>query len=225
MEHQTPIIGGPNNKVDVLPTNTLVSTSTYKQHNTIAGRLAQFVTKWQTITSDKWVLDTIKHYHIEFTKLPIQLFQPKRIPFIAREIEMISAEVHKLLQKGAIKQVEHTSGEFISNIFIRPKKDRSFRPIINLRELNKSVAYFHFKIETNQFALELIRPKCYMASIDLKDAYFAIPIAVEHRKFLRFLWQHNLFEFTCLPFCLSMCPKGFHKGNETFNCTPKTKGS
>ena len=28
-----------------------------------------------------------------------------------------------------------------------------------------------------------------MASVDLKDAYYSIPVAAEHRKFLMFQWQ------------------------------------
>lgn len=40
---------------------------------------------------------------------------------------------------------------------------------------------------------------CYMASIDLIDAYYAVPVAVEHRRYLRFLWRNRLFQYTCLP--------------------------
>ena len=40
---------------------------------------------------------------------------------------------------------------------------------------------------------------CYMASIDLIDAYDAVPVAVEHRRYLRFLWRNRLFQYTCLP--------------------------
>ncbi len=31
-----------------------------------AGRLAHFVAKWRELTSDKWIIDTVQHYHIEF---------------------------------------------------------------------------------------------------------------------------------------------------------------
>lgn len=40
---------------------------------------------------------------------------------------------------------------------------------------------------------------CYMASIDLIDAYDAVPVAVEHRRYLRILWRNRLFQYTCLP--------------------------
>ena len=38
--------------------------------------------------------------------------------------------------------------EFVSNIFIRDKKDGSHRVILNLLELNKFIAYHHFKMDT-----------------------------------------------------------------------------
>ena len=46
-----------------------------------------------------------------------------------------------------------------------------------------------------EFALLLIRPNCLLASVDLQDAYFTIPIALEHQKFLRFLWRNKLWQF------------------------------
>ena len=50
-----------------------------------------------------------------------------------------------------------------------------------------------------------------MASIDLNDAYFSVPIAKEHRKYLRFMWQNKVYEFTCLPFGLACAPCVFTK--------------
>ena len=50
-----------------------------------------------------------------------------------------------------------------------------------------------------------------MTKVDLKDAYFMIPIREEDRKLLRFSVQNRLFEFTCLPFSLSCAPWVFTK--------------
>ena len=47
--------------------------------------------------------------------------------------------------------------------------------------------------------LNCISPGDFMASIDLKDAYFSVPIFQPHRKYLRFLWNFKRYEFTCLP--------------------------
>ncbi|KAM0736382.1 Gag-Pol polyprotein [Formica fusca] len=50
-----------------------------------------------------------------------------------------------------------------------------------------------------------------MATLDLKDAYYLVPIEKISRKFLRFLYKGELFEFTCLPFGLNVAPYVFTK--------------
>ena len=45
-------------------------------------------------------------------------------------------EIYTLLQKGVIEEANHSTGEFLSNVFLRPKKDGSFRMILNLKNLN-----------------------------------------------------------------------------------------
>ena len=57
----------------------------------------------------------------------------------------------------------------------------------------------------------MIERNCYMASLDLKDAYYSVPISLEDRKFLRFYWKGVLYQFTCLPNGLSSCPRLFTK--------------
>ena len=40
--------------------------------------------------------------------------------------------------------------------------------VLNLKQFNEHVAYHKFKIDTLQAVLKLVKPECYMASIDLK---------------------------------------------------------
>ena len=85
------------------------------------------------------------------------------------------------------------------------------RPIINLKPLNVFVQKIHFKIEDINTALHAIVPGDYLVSIDLKDAYFNIPIFKPHRKFLRFKWSDQTYDITCLPFGYSLAPRVFTK--------------
>ena len=39
----------------------------------------------------------------------------------------------------------------------------------------------------------------WLAKIDLKDAYFLVPVHPSHQKFLQFQWQDGLYKFQCLP--------------------------
>ena len=50
-----------------------------------------------------------------------------------------------------------------------------------------------------------------MTSIDLKDAYYSIPVALEHQKYLKFIWRDQLYAFTSLPMGLSCSPRVFTK--------------
>ena len=66
-------------------------------------------------------------------------------------------------------------------------------------------------METIKSVLNLVTPNCYMAKIDIKDAYYSIPILPEHQKFLKFSLQGKLYKFTCLPNGLCSGPRKFTK--------------
>ena len=51
----------------------------------------------------------------------------------------------------------------------------------------------------------------WMASIDLKDAYFHVLIHPSHRQFLRFVWSGVHLQYVTLPFGLSSAPRVFTK--------------
>lgn len=117
----------------------------------------------------------------------------------------------KLLKMGAINKVSPCKNQFISNIFLRDKPDGSKRLILNLKQLNEFVFTSHFKLENYKTVSKLINRDCYLASLDLKDAYFLVSVRKNHRKYLRFKFQGTIYEFTCLPFGLSCAPRTFTK--------------
>lgn len=57
----------------------------------------------------------------------------------------------------------------------------------------------------------ILQKDMFMCSIDLKDAYFLVSVDNLYRKYLRFIFQGTLYEFTCLPFGLSSAPFIFTK--------------
>ena len=59
----------------------------------------------------------------------------------------LSKEIVQMIQKGAIEEVLPGKGQILSPIFIVPKKDSGFRPVINLKHLISHVAYLKFKME------------------------------------------------------------------------------
>lgn len=92
-----------------------------------------------------------------------------------------------------------------------PKKDfDEQRVILNLKELNKFIAYHHFKMKTFEAALTLVNTNSMMASVDLRHAYYSVIIHEQDRKFLRFIWEGKVYEYTCLPMGIS-APRIFTK--------------
>lgn len=113
-----------------------------------------------------------------------------------------------MLSKGVVIESQHEDGEFISNIVFVV---RNYRMILNLKCFNENVSKNHFKMESLQSAVRLMKPGCYMAIIDLKDAYYSVPTHKSYQKFLKFSWRGKLFQFTCLPNGLSCAPRCFTK--------------
>ena len=105
----------------------------------------------------------------------------------------------KLASYKVIRKTTPERGEFVSGFFAREKKDGSLRVILNLKSLNNYVLYKKFRMETFNKALTLITPYCYMASIDIYNAYFSVPIASQDQKYVKFKWVDDLYQYICYP--------------------------
>ena len=103
---------------------------------TCAGNLANHIANWRGITTDPWILEAVSGYRLELASQPYQLFTPSPTIFSDSESEIVQSEIQTLLDKGAIEHVEYTQGEFISTLFLVPKKNGDLRPVINLKPLN-----------------------------------------------------------------------------------------
>ncbi|MES9882674.1 MAG: reverse transcriptase domain-containing protein [Sedimenticola sp.] len=183
-----------------------------KPDNFVAGKIGENYLAWLDITSDKWILDIVKNgYCIEFLEYPLQDSLPKMIKFNDADAQVIDVEIHKLLHKQVIRPIEARDAKFVSNIFIRPKRDGSHRLILNLRILNEQVEKLHFKMETLKSALALVTKDCFFALLDLRDAYFSVRVCKCCQPWLSFKWNSQYFCFTCLPNGLSSAPRVFTK--------------
>ena len=60
-------------------------------------------------------------------------------------------------------------------------------------------------------AVKMMKPGCFMASIDLKDAYYTVPIFHAHQKYLKFIFNGTLYQYTCMANRLSCAPRVFTK--------------
>ena len=121
-----------------------------------------------------------------------------KIPQSELEKCIINAEIEKLLQKRVIIKCEKEDNDFVSTVLTREKKDDSFRTILNLKCLNKFVKYNQFKMESLKGVFKIIKG-VWMASVDLKDAFFTVPVHKSHQKYFKFEWFQGFYKFIGVP--------------------------
>lgn len=192
--------------------------------NFVGGQISKCLTKWESITSDSTILQTVKGEKIEFSGPPPTQYTCSSNSIAKEHASEIDNEINSLIKKQVIKECNHVHGEFLSPIFSVPKKNGKIRLILNLKHLNQYIPYFHFKMDSIFSALELITQDCWMASLDLKDAYYSVKIHPDYQKYLRFCYNNKCYQYTSYPNGLSSCPRNFTKLMKPVLCVLRTKG-
>ncbi|KAI2645917.1 enzymatic polyprotein [Labeo rohita] len=81
----------------------------------------------------------------------------------------------------------------------------------DLRLLNHSVMRLKFRMLTVNQVVSQVRSEDWFVMIDLKDAYFHVSIFPQHRKFRRFAFRGEAYQYQVLPFGLALSPHTFTK--------------
>ena len=95
---------------------------------------------------------------------------------------------------------------WLSNIFLRPKKDGSYHMILNLKPLNKFIEYKKFKMPTIYNVIRMIRKSYKMISVDILDAYSHTKICRRDRCLLQFKFEGTTYMYKVLPNSISVGP-------------------
>ncbi len=179
----------------------------------LAARLTSFREQWKAINPESWVLEVVTTgYKIPFKNDPPLISEPHvwdAYPMQSEKGRALGQEVDEMRRKGAIVNVQGEDPGFYSLLFLQLKPGNKWRPIIDLSHLNKFIDIQKFKMESPATVMNTLRAGMWTTSIDLKDAYFHIPMRTESLRYLRFKTSHGLFEFTALPFGLSTAPYVF----------------
>ena len=114
-----------------------------------------------------------------------------------------------MLAKGALEIARDAGPGFYSRLFLVEKASGGWRLVIDLSHLYEFVQLTRFKMKTVASVLLSVREGDFLASLDLKDAYFQIPIHPSSRKLLRFTLEGTVYQFRALCFGLSTAPQVF----------------
>ena len=174
----------------------------------VGARLHQFWKKWAALGVSPKVLAVLREGYI----LPFW-FRPNltRTPTITscyvkphRNSYLLEA-LHQLFDKNAVELVQNPQSlGFYNRLFLVPKPNNRWRPILDLSKLNTFLKTQSFKMETPETIRTSLQTGEWVTSIDFKDAYFHIPINSQSRKYITFSYPGQ-----DLPFGLSTAPMEF----------------
>ena len=180
----------------------------------VGACLAPHWRRWQAIGAESWVVSVLQDgYHVPFLdSLPQLARSPVSFPTYRAESPRSLAllqEIEMVLAKGALEIVLDPEPGFYSRLFLVEKATGGWRPVIDLSPLNGSVRQTPFKMETVASVLLSVWEGDFLASVDLKDAYFQIPVHRSSRKLLRFTSEGTVYQFKVLCFRLWTAPQVF----------------
>ena len=71
--------------------------------------------------------------------------------------------------------------------------------ILNLKQFNTHITYRHFKMESINQVIDIVRPNVYMASIDLRCLLLHPSQYIHNMKNIYNLFLYQKYQYTCMP--------------------------
>lgn len=123
--------------------------------------------------------------------------------------KMLEAEVKKMLEDDVI---EPSKSPWSSPVILVPKKDGTQRFCVDYRQLNAVTKKDAYPLPYVSAILDRLRDARYISSIDIKSAYWQVPIAENSRERTAFTVPGmGLFQFKRMPYGLTNAPATFQR--------------
>jgi len=169
----------------------------------VEGRLRHFLGNWHKITTDQWVPSTIKEgYKLEFLEnSQFTGIRPTIVP--VKEQTHILEEINTLLRKRCYRKSTCAQQGFLQYLLPSSQKEWQNAPCDRAKK--------HFKMYNLSKVINFVRPKDWAITINLADAYLHISIFPKHRKFLRFCFQGQCYQWKVMCFDPSSAPRTWTK--------------
>jgi hypothetical protein len=207
----------------VEPSLGLTSTSALSVSSILTGVEAQ----WQGVPLWQRLRDSLPWWEMHAPPFVVGLIRQgvgsdKTLPnFLSQrrqqkadqEISLANQMMLEYKESGAVREVtDPENTRHLVPWFVLTKMEVSgvkHRLIADCRELNQFCSPQKFTLETMQTIYPLLKKGWFCAKLDLKDAYFHLPVQKSFQKYLRMQVGKTQWEFLGAPFGLNTLPKLF----------------
>ena len=143
---------------------------------------------------------------------------PRRVPLAIKP--RLKAKLEELVGKGVISEYEGPT-DWLSNLVIIDKNDKSLRLCLDPKELNKCLEREYCEIPTLEDISAKLSNKCYFTVLDFKEGFYQVGLDEESSKMCAFGCPFGVYKFNRLPFGLNCSPEFFQKlNNDNFGDIP-----
>jgi hypothetical protein len=158
--------------------------------------------------------DTLQYWLREGVRIPLNVlpnpFELKNHRLSRNQETFVDKEIITLLQAGAIEKCSNKP-LCVSPIGVVPKKNKKFRLITDLRQLNSSCRRCAFQYEDINTVSNIVADGDHMITLDIQNGFYHIKVHRLDRDYLGFKWRNQYFRWRVLPFGLSCSPYYFGK--------------
>lgn len=161
---------------------------------------------FNSIENVKLGCTTLVEHEIKTNSPPIK---QRYYPVSPAMQQLINKEIDKMLELDVI---EKSDSGWSSPIIMVPKGDNTYRFCVDFRKLNSVTEKNAYPLPYINSILDRLGNARYLSSLDIKSAYWQIPLAKESRKYTAFtIPGRGLFHFKRLAFGLSNAPATFQE--------------
>lgn len=152
---------------------------------------------------------------IQLKKNSIPIAKPaRRVPLAIRD--RLKEKLDKLEMQKIIAKINRAN-EWVNNLVIIEKPNKSLRLCLDPQELNKCIKREFYEIPSIDDIRSKLAGKMYYTVMDFKDGFYQIKLNEKSSDLTTFATPFGCYKFLRLPFGLNLAPEYFQKMNEKFS--------